>query len=581
MKSRVLLALLFILGLPANALACGAYPVGTNTSDLVLGLVANGSNLVSYTSIANAGTSRQGMLVYNRTNNTLHLCNGGSWITLSAAAGVSAAGSSGQVQFNNVGVLGADSGLFWDNTNKRLGIGTATPGVALDVNQSGNTGIRTVGTTFGTLIAAAGTVSGLFQADASGYIFAGTSSNHPLSVITNSVERLRILADGKVGIGISTPAGRLDVANIGDVYLSRFTADIFPSALNLRKSRNATVGAHTIVASGDVLGEINFEGSDGTNYDKAAAIKAELDGTPTANSTDMPGRLSFFTSADGSATPTERMRIDNAGNVGIGTTSPNKKLHIVDATGVVGNPTVRLEGATAGYGAGIEAGAPLTGGAYLVMGKLVWDGENSWNTTASTQDSYVTLHTTVDGVLTERFRITSAGNVGIGTTTPGYKVDVVGTINTSGGVRITSISTSGTVTICRDGTAYLTLCSSDERLKKDIKSISGSGLDAILKLRPVNFHWKKDTNQKLDAGFIAQEVQKVIPEAIGVNDTDGMLTFNVTPIVSYTVKAVQELKIANDNLKAVIDEQAASLRNQEAELRDLREAFEAYKAANP
>lgn len=97
MKSRVLLTALFVLGLPANALACGAYPAGTNTNDLVLGMVANGSNIVTHSSIANAGTSRQGMLVYNRTNNTLHLCNGGSWITLSASAGVSAAGSTGQV----------------------------------------------------------------------------------------------------------------------------------------------------------------------------------------------------------------------------------------------------------------------------------------------------------------------------------------------------------------------------------------------------------------------------------------------------------------------------------------------------
>ena len=55
-----------------------------------------------------------------------------SWQT--AAAGATPAGSTGYIQFNNASALGADSNLFWDNTNKRLGIGTTTPAYALDVN---------------------------------------------------------------------------------------------------------------------------------------------------------------------------------------------------------------------------------------------------------------------------------------------------------------------------------------------------------------------------------------------------------------------------------------------------------------
>ena len=55
-----------------------------------------------------------------------------SWQT--ATAGATPAGSTGHIQFNDAGALGADSNLFWDNTNKRLGIGTTTPGSLLDIN---------------------------------------------------------------------------------------------------------------------------------------------------------------------------------------------------------------------------------------------------------------------------------------------------------------------------------------------------------------------------------------------------------------------------------------------------------------
>lgn len=65
--------------------------------------------------------------------------------------------------------------------------------------------------------------------------------------------------------------------------------------------------------------EIYAAGSDGTGAIPAVRIAAEVDGTPGLN--DMPGRLVFSTTADGSASPTERMRINSAGNIGIGAAS--------------------------------------------------------------------------------------------------------------------------------------------------------------------------------------------------------------------------------------------------------------------
>ena len=91
------------------------------------------------------------------------------------------------------------------------------------------------------------------------------------------------------------------------------------STLFFAKSRGTTNGSNTIVNANDTLGAIAFNGADGTDIQSIAAqISAAVDGTPGTD--DMPGRLVFSTTADGASSPTERMRIDNAGRVGIGGT---------------------------------------------------------------------------------------------------------------------------------------------------------------------------------------------------------------------------------------------------------------------
>lgn len=87
------------------------------------------------------------------------------------------------------------------------------------------------------------------------------------------------------------------------------------------KSRGATIGTHTVVASGDTLGYLNAVGSDGTAFIAAASITFAVDGTPGTN--DMPGRIVFSTTADGAASTTEAMRITAGQEVLIGTTTDN------------------------------------------------------------------------------------------------------------------------------------------------------------------------------------------------------------------------------------------------------------------
>lgn len=108
-----------------------------------------------------------------------------------------------------------------------------------------------------------------------------------------------------VGMGVSA----FGVANWANSAQS-------PASMVLSKSKSNTIGTFGLVSSGDVLGSLSFTGDDGTAFINAAFIQAQVDGTPGTN--DMPGRLVFSTTADGANSPTERMRIDNAGRVGIG-----------------------------------------------------------------------------------------------------------------------------------------------------------------------------------------------------------------------------------------------------------------------
>ena len=127
------------------------------------------------------------------------------------------------------------------------------------------------------------------------------------------------------------------------------------------------------------------------------------------------GADTFVISSSGGA---ERLRIDSSGNVGVGTTSPVKSLHILNPTAAVGSAQLELEGQTNGYGAGINFSARTSNGGTLVaMAKITADGEDAWNTTGTTQDAGLRFSTTQNGTLAERLRIDSSGNLLVGTTT--------------------------------------------------------------------------------------------------------------------------------------------------------------------
>ena len=138
-------------------------------------------------------------------------------------------------------------------------------------------------------------------------------------------------ANGKVVSGnttayIATSGLIPQIASVGNTNgtasmgIGRFSADVSQGFYVFTKSRSATLGTlGSIVSSGDAIGTLLWTADDGTAAIQAASITAAVDGTPGTN--DMPGRLVFSTTADGASTPTERMRINNAGEVGVGAAS--------------------------------------------------------------------------------------------------------------------------------------------------------------------------------------------------------------------------------------------------------------------
>jgi len=167
------------------------------------------------------------------------------------------------------------------------------------------------------------------------------SSNHGnevggadiITLNTSGFERVRITNTG-VGIGTTSPSYPLEIANSAGDTVQEIscwsTSEGHNSRLVFQKSGNATIGTLTPTEINENLGVIEFYGVNnaGTPAIKMGAyILAEQDAAKDA--TAVPTRLMFATSdADDDGAPTERMRIDDAGNVGIGTTSPASTLEV-------------------------------------------------------------------------------------------------------------------------------------------------------------------------------------------------------------------------------------------------------------
>jgi hypothetical protein len=213
----------------------------------------------------------------------------------------------------------------------RVGVGTASPQSLLHLETDG-TALRIVrGSAIGFAYHTGTAATDAFRIQSNGgSVDLYSAAGQPITFTAATTEKARIDSSGRLLVGTSTARSNIQLSTgFGSVtpnhqfetsattyaglsLINNSTG--YPAVFSLGKSRSAGgIGSNGIVASGDIVGMINFYGNDGTNFVRAATITAEVDGTPGAN--DMPGRLTFSTTADGASSPTARVIIDQAGRL--------------------------------------------------------------------------------------------------------------------------------------------------------------------------------------------------------------------------------------------------------------------------
>lgn len=157
--------------------------------------------------------------------------------TLNSSGQAPAAGSSGQVQYNSSGVFGGSANFFWDNGNARLGIGTSSPTVALDVRFGG------VAALFTATNSNANQIGFSNAANAAAGFYMGSPSQGALQFSDhNGIERMRITSGGQLLVGTATDPGglgaRVAIDHTGTNYalMLNTTTSAAPNIVHFRNS---------------------------------------------------------------------------------------------------------------------------------------------------------------------------------------------------------------------------------------------------------------------------------------------------------------------------------------------------------
>jgi hypothetical protein len=380
-----------------------------------------------------------------------------------------------------------------------------------------------------------------------GYGAVGNGSN-TATIGNSSITRTVLNGNTGIGTGISGSA-KLNVLNVDSAPF-----------LALRSTNNIyEIAKMSFDQNTDILSIVNNQGASSSG-------------------------ISFGTAGS------EKVRINYLGNLGIGTTSPSSLVHIESAFGSTGNAFRLQNTTTASTGNRLDMDFWFKSSA--------WTNARTAQISAVTTDSYwpntdivFSNHSQASSSgLTERMRVTSTGNISIGTSSDNNALarsiildntsncgiifknagNNKGYLYNSGsnmyfetiGGSIYAMAGSAGVYLSNGSTSWTS--NSDIRLKNINYEIENA-VDKLANLKPVSFSWKYDETKKEVLGLIAQDVEKVFPQIIDKNklykkagdnseiDETEYLGVRYQELIPVLVKAIQEQQVQIKELQKEVE----------------------------
>ena len=506
---------------------------------------------------------------------------------------VTGTGVAAQVTFwNGTSSITSDAMLVVDDTNKILKIIIPTENASggISIDQQGTTGSGSLQFLDDGLYKAQivyDVTDGDLTLNSNGDIKITPTGDTVISGGTPIVEHVRIKSGGDVGIG-TTPSSKLHIrtsANFNYEF-EQVSNALRLSALNDARDANIPL---EFAAS-----EFNFITGNVTIGTAAAqdfylALRGGVGGffgwDDSANKTIVQApntrALSFQVNSDTFGSGTEALTISSTAKVGIGVSPDTNSKLTIKGSGDSSTSnsiavynlqnasifTVRDDG-NVGIGTTTPFGTTTnrtclsvngTNDASINMG--VGNVQKAYFYTSATETHLSTvgampLSLDINGV--PKLTISSGGNVGIGVSAlSAERLTVDGM--TSGTTTFSMLARNSSLTtsfwIRDNGDGYLRanawIYGSDLRLKENISDVE-NGIDMVSKMKPKHFDYIDGSKDNL--GFIAQDVQKIIPQAVSITDQEkGTLGLKTDFLVPYLVKAIQEQQTIIEDLKSRIE----------------------------
>jgi trimeric autotransporter adhesin len=503
--------------------------------------------------------------------------------------------------------LSGKNGFVYDTTNTRVGIGTVAPAATLDVN--GQVKISGGAPAAGKVLTSDANGLANWATPSSGggtlnqaYNYGGSGAGSTINAISGPVQITGydgLISTGSMGAGSSLPisgagtrliwlpkkaafrAGLVygsewDEAQIGSASFAIGSGTTASATSSIAMGDNATANNLRAIAMGQNASASGWGSIAIGRYATASSYLSVAIGSNNVGGGD-PGQWvatdPIFEIGNGNGSPHNAVTILKNGNVGIGATNPGARLEALGnssscdfgwGSSAVSSVLNSVQGGSielGGANASANIANPVSGGMPFIDFHYGNGNAEDYNCRIINEGNKV-LNFVLNGG-TYAASIQSAG-VGIFlNTTPSYTLHVNGTAGKPGGGSWSNAS--------------------DIRLK-NVDGPYTSGLDQIMRLRPIRFHYKSGNARQMpdnteEIGFVAQEVKEILPECVTVGG-DGYLDFNIHAINIAMVNAIRQLKEQKDeeirSLRREKDETVCALRN---ELNALRQELKALRTA--